>query len=306
MTRRIERDGDALFLAVLPDRIELHLARDSADVLGTQHRIFRDAISRHRRGHARQNGAHMRIVHTQHGAAIEGQALQEFDKRAFELFEVVAVGIHVVGVDIGDDRDDGREQEEGRIRLIGFGHQKFARTQTCVRSGSVQFAANHKGRIKAGRFQNAGGQARRRGLAVRAGNRDALLEAHQLGQHLRARHHRNLAGARRDHFRVVFFHCTGNHHHIGASNMFSGMPLRHACAGRSQALGRRIAAQIRAAHLETEIEQDLGNAAHADTANAYEMNVFDFVFHRLSVRREELGVRCSPAHPASFSIYSLV
>src|SRR5450631_2732032 len=37
--------------------------------------------------------------------------------------------------------------------------------------------------------------------------------------------------------------------------------------------------KIGAAHLKTQIQQHLGDAAHAGTADANEVQVFDFVFH---------------------------
>ncbi len=51
--------------------------------------------------------------------------------------------------------------------------------------------------------QDAGHQAGRGGLAMRAGDRDAALQAHEFGQHDGARHDRDAHGARRDDLRIV-------------------------------------------------------------------------------------------------------
>jgi hypothetical protein len=38
--------------------------------------------------------------------------VQEIDKSLFEVAEIMAVGFHVVGVDVGDDRHHGQQVEE--------------------------------------------------------------------------------------------------------------------------------------------------------------------------------------------------
>ena len=55
------------------------------------------------------------IVHAQHGHAVERQPLQEVEERLAQPAEVVAVGFHVVGVDVGDHRQH-RLQIAGRRR----------------------------------------------------------------------------------------------------------------------------------------------------------------------------------------------
>ena len=65
-----------------------------------------------------------------------------------------------------------------------------------LESGGEQPAADHERRIEPAFGEHARDQARGRRLAVRAGDRDALLQAHQLGQHQRARHDRDAALAR--------------------------------------------------------------------------------------------------------------
>ncbi len=71
----------------------------------------------------------MLVVVAQHGHAVEGQVLQEIDEGLLEPREVVPVGFHVVGVDIGDHRDHGREEQEGGVGLVRLGHQEIALAQ---------------------------------------------------------------------------------------------------------------------------------------------------------------------------------
>jgi hypothetical protein len=56
-------------------------------------------------------------------------------------------------------------------------------------------AAHHDRRVEAAGGQHAGHHRSGGGLAVHAGDGDAVLEAHQLGQHLGALNDGNLAGA---------------------------------------------------------------------------------------------------------------
>ena len=151
----------------------------------------------------RQDLAHVRVVDAQHGDAVERQALHEIDERALQLAEVVAVGLHVVGVDVGDHREHRRQVEERRVGLVGLGDEEFAVAEPRVGVGGQQPAADDERRVEAAFGEHRRDEARRRGLAVRAGDRDALLQAHQLGQHQRARHDRHAALARGDDFGVV-------------------------------------------------------------------------------------------------------
>jgi hypothetical protein len=52
--------------------------------------------------------------------------LQEIDEGLLQALEVVAVGFHVVGVDVGDHRNHRRQEQEGGIGLVGLGHQEIA------------------------------------------------------------------------------------------------------------------------------------------------------------------------------------
>jgi hypothetical protein len=48
---------------------------------------------------------HVGIVAADHGHAVERQPVQEIEEGLFEPGEIVAVGLHVVGVDVGHDRN---------------------------------------------------------------------------------------------------------------------------------------------------------------------------------------------------------
>ena len=50
----------------------------------------------------------------------------------------VAIAVHVLTVEIGDDGEDGRELEEGAVALIGFGDQVLRVAELGVGAERVQ------------------------------------------------------------------------------------------------------------------------------------------------------------------------
>ena len=58
-------------------------------------------------------------------------------------------------------------------------------------------------------------------------DRDAVLLAHQLGQQLAARDHRNRQPPRFDHFRIVGAHRGADHHRFRAGDIFRRVPFEN-------------------------------------------------------------------------------
>jgi len=83
-----------------------------AHIDGAQLRAFAQTISGDRAGHLRHDFAHCGIVRAQDGRAVKRHAVQELHKRSFEPAEVMAVGFHVVGVDVGDHRHHRQQIEK--------------------------------------------------------------------------------------------------------------------------------------------------------------------------------------------------
>ena len=71
---------------------------------------------------------------------------------------------------------------------------------------------------------------------------------------------------------------TGDHD-FGAGDVLGACAPRRCGAQRRQALRDGGGLQIGAGDLVAEVQQDLGNAAHADAADAYEMDALDFGKH---------------------------
>ena len=60
--------------------------------------------------------------------------LQEIDEGLLQPREVVAVGLHVVGVDVGDHRDHRLQVQERGVGLVGLDDDEFARAQARIAS----------------------------------------------------------------------------------------------------------------------------------------------------------------------------
>ena len=88
---------------------EAHLAIIEARIHRAYLRRFVKAIGGDRFGNLRENGAHIGVVETHHRHAVERQPLAKIHERLFQLFEIMVIGVHVIGVDIGDDRNHGRQ-----------------------------------------------------------------------------------------------------------------------------------------------------------------------------------------------------
>ena len=115
----------------------------------------------------------------------------------------VAVAVHVLAVEVGDDGEDGRELEEGAVAFVGFGDEVLRGAEAGVGAEGVDAAADDDGGIEAAGGEHAGDHGGGGGFAVHAGDGDAVFEAHELGQHFGALDDGDFAGAGLDDFRIA-------------------------------------------------------------------------------------------------------
>ena len=80
--------------------------------------------------------------------------------------------------------EDGRELEERAVAFVGLGDQVLRLAQARVGAHGVHAAADDDRGIEPSGGKNAGDHGRGGGLAVHAGDGNAVLQAHQFGQHL--------------------------------------------------------------------------------------------------------------------------
>jgi hypothetical protein len=114
---------------------------------------------------------------------------------------------------------------------------------------------------------------------VGAGHGDAVLQAHQLGQHLGAGDGRHLSLPGRLDLDVAGGDGRGVHEHVDALHVLGLVSDDDLGAQPLQTLDRLVAPLVGAAHLVAEVEQDLRDAGHADAADADEVDVLVALKH---------------------------
>ena len=88
-----------------------------------------------------------------------------------------------------------------------------------------------------------------------------------------------MALVRGDDLSVVELNSRADDHHVRASDILRAMLAANNRSHFSQARCHRRGLAIGSGNLVSEIEQHLGNSAHADAANAHEMNALNFRKH---------------------------
>src|SRR3989344_990026 len=106
-----------------------------------------------------------------------------------------------------------------------------------------------------------------------------LAPAHQLGEHDGAGHHGHALGTRGDDLGVVALDGGRGDHGFGAFDVRGVMTDLDDDAQRGEATRGRAVRLVGARHRVAEVVQDLGDAAHAGSSDAHEMDVLDGVLH---------------------------
>ena len=248
------------------------------------------AVGDHAAIDARQNLLDVFVVQAQDRRAIERNRFDELDERPADLFEIRVV-IQMLAVDVGDDRQNRRELQERSVALVAFDHQVIACAHARVRAAQhCRAPAHHHGGIETrvdqnGRHHRGGG-----GFAVAAGDGDAEFQAHQLGQQLAARDHGKPEAARFDDFRIVGPHRGADDHRLRAGDIRRRVAFVNHRSARRQTFGDGRELQVGSADRIAQFEQHFGQSAHADSADADEVDRlrlkkhFNNVLFRLSER----------------------
>src|SRR5512133_293982 len=115
---------------------------------------------------------------------------------------------------------------------------------------------------------------------MHAGDCNAVFEAHQLGEHLRPLDYGNMELVSAGDLGVFGGSRGTGNHDLGIADILGAMAFEDCGTESGKALRDRGTLQIRSRYLVAEVQQDLGDAAHADPADAYEMNTLDFCEHK--------------------------
>ena len=145
---------------------------------------------------------HGRMIVAHDGEPVKRQVLDQRQKGVLDRVEGLEV-VEVLGIDVGDDDDVGRKLEKRAVAFVGLDHHPVPGPEPRVGAIGVDDAAVDDRRVESGRLEQRRHERGGRRLAVSAGDRDALLESHQLGEHFGAANDRNAPRARRDDFRIV-------------------------------------------------------------------------------------------------------
>ena len=226
----------------------------------------------------RDQRLHFRMVGAHHAEAVERHVLDELAEGLAHLVES-AVVVEMLGIDIGDDGDVGRQLQEGAVALVGLDHHPFALAHAGIGAVGVDDAAIDHGRVEPAGFEQRRDHRGRRRLAVRAADGDRLAEAHQLGQHLGAPHDRQQLLARGLQLRIGFLDRGRDDHDFGVAEVLGAVADEALDALVAQALHVGAVGLVGALHAVAEIVQHLGDAAHADAADADEMHQADRLRH---------------------------
>ena len=97
-----------------------------------------------------------------------------------------AVGVEMVGLDVGDDLHAGRVVEKGAVGLVGLSHQGGATAQVGPGAQGPHDPTDGEGGIGPGVRQGLSEHARGRRLAVRTGHGDEVQPLGGQGKGLRA------------------------------------------------------------------------------------------------------------------------
>ena len=170
------------------------------DVADHQIGLARGAVGDHRARDVRDDGLHVGLVEAEHGGAVKRHAIDELRENVLNLLER-GVMVEMLAIDGGDHGDHRREQQKCAVAFVGFDDHVFAAAEARRRAGVIDAPAHDEGGIEPGRAQDRGHHRGGGGLAVRAGDGDAVFQAHQFGEHLGARNDGNFQPRRFRRFR---------------------------------------------------------------------------------------------------------
>jgi hypothetical protein len=223
-------------------------------------------------GDAANERLNLRMVGAANGKAVERDVGDEIVEPLAQVLDRAPV-LHMLGVDIGDDGDGRGQTVEAAVALIRLDHHPFPCPGAGVGAIGMDDSAIDDGGVKATLVQKCRDHRRRRGLAMRPTDGNVRAHAHQFRQHLGPAHHRKAAPARLFQFGVALLDRRGNHHDSNVlAKVLRPLPLEEFRSKRHQPVGDLRRLRVRALDPVAEGHQHLGDARHADAADADEMD----------------------------------
>ena len=187
--------------------------RRELEVAGGDARLGGEAVGHHPPLDPRQDVLHRGVVEAQHRAAVEGDLVHEAEEGLLDVGEV-AVGVEVLAVDVRDDGHGGGELQERAVGLVRLRHQELALAEPRAGAEDAEPPAHDHRRVEPAAVEHERHHRGGRGLAVAARDRHPVLEAHELGQHLRPRDDGHAVPAGLGHLGVLPPHRGRDDHHV--------------------------------------------------------------------------------------------
>ena len=245
---------------------------------GPKRVILGETVREHRALHLWQQGQNAGVITTNNIQAVKGHIVHELHKGAVNGLAAFIV-IQMILIHIGDNIDNWQQAEKGAVRLVGFGNEVFAVAKMRVGAIDIEPSADNDGGIKPGCVKNGGRERGGRGLAVGARDGYALPQAHELGQHLGTGNDGDIALARFDQFGIVVTDGGGFDQYLHIPHVFRSVANGYMRAKLAQMAHHGGVAHVRTGYLVFEIKQNLGNTAHARTADAHHMDMTNLAVH---------------------------
>ena len=88
---------------------EVHLRTDRPDVDTPYLGVCIEAVACNRTSHQWHDALYRRVISAQNGGAVKRHPVEKINKRFFQVFKVMAVSLHVIGIDIGHHGHHGHQ-----------------------------------------------------------------------------------------------------------------------------------------------------------------------------------------------------
>src|SRR5262249_41095469 len=142
-TRQVQRNVNRLAgrTVGLDLRFEVHAPSLMPNVDATDLSLLRQSVGGDRFRDERHNRSNICLVYATYGHAVERQTLDEVEESLTQPAEVVTVGLHMIGVDVGHYCEYWLQMKERRVRLVCLDYDEFAFAELGVRASCLQSAA---------------------------------------------------------------------------------------------------------------------------------------------------------------------
>jgi len=188
--------------------------RFRGDDLHSEIRFRAGAIGRDTTLYTWQQRAEGSIVSAGNDHAIKRHAIHELDEGLFHILHV-AIAIHVLAVDVGDDGKNWGQLEERPVALVGFGDEVLRLTEAGIGAHSIDATADDDRGIEAACGKHRRNHGSGGGFAVHARDGDAVLQPHEFGQHFGALDDGDMQAGRFGNFWIVANDGGTGDHNIG-------------------------------------------------------------------------------------------